>query len=231
MGQKIKPTSLRIGIIKEWGSRWFPKKFRFGRMLQEDYIIRETIKSKIKQAGIDSILIEKTTNAYKITVRAARPGLIIGRGGKGVEDLTKLIEHKIKAYRLSHQIEEKAALSLSIEEIKRYEASSNVIAQSIASDLERRLPFRRVLKKHIQRIMQSRDVKGTKLRVSGRLNGSEIARSESLSQGSLPLQTLRANIDYGEATAFTTYGTIGVKVWIYKGEVFNKSNNRDHFSK
>lgn len=222
MGQKIKPTSLRVGIIKEWGSKWFPKKFRFGRMLQEDYIIRETIKEKIKQAGIDAIIIEKTTNAYKITVRAARPGLIIGRGGKGIEDLTKLIEQKLKAYRSSHNIEEKATFSLSIEEIKRYEASSHVIAQSIANDLERRLPFRRVLKKHLQRVMQSRDVKGVKLRVSGRLNGSEIARSEHLSQGSLPLQTIRANIDYGEATAFTTYGTIGVKVWIYKGEVFEK---------
>jgi len=222
MGQKIKPVSFRTGIIKDWQSKWFAKHFKFGKLLQEDYLIRTTINEKIGQAGIDSIVIEKTANNYKITVRVAKPGLVIGRGGKGVEELTKAIESKLSALRRERKIKEKVVLSLNVEEIKRYDVSAPVIAQSIAWDLEKRLPFRRTIKKYLDRIMQSREVKGAKIKVSGRLDGAEIARSEYVSAGTLPLQTLRANIDYGEATAFTTYGTVGVKVWINKGEVLSK---------
>lgn len=222
MAQKIKPISLRTGIIKDWESRWLPKGFKFGRMLQEDYLIRTIIKDKIGAAGIDSVVIEKAVNAYRITVRVSKPGLVIGRGGKGIEELTKLIESKLAALRRERKVKEKIALSLNVEEIKRYDVSANVTAQNIAWDLEKRLPFRRTIKKYLERMMQNRDVKGAKIRVSGRLDGAEIARTEHLSQGTLPLQTLRANIDYGEATAFTTYGTIGIKVWINKGETFSK---------
>jgi small subunit ribosomal protein S3 len=222
MGQKIKPVSLRTGIIKDWESRWLPKGFKFGSLLQEDYLIRSVIKEKIDQAGIDSIIIEKAANNYRITVRVAKPGLVIGRGGKGVEELTKLLESKLSALRKKRNINDKVVLSLNIEEIKRYDVSAQVIAQNIAWDIEKRIPFRKTIKKYLERIMQNRDVKGAKIKVSGRLDGAEIARSEKVSAGTLPLQTLRANIDYGEATAYTTYGTVGIKVWINKGEVFAK---------
>jgi small subunit ribosomal protein S3 len=147
--------------------------------------------------------------------------LIIGRGGKGIEDLTKTLEKKLRAFRKKHGVTENIVLSINIEEVKRYDVSATIVGQQIAWDLEKRMPYRRVAKKHLQRVMQNRDVKGVKIRVGGRLNGAEIARKETFSEGSLPLQTLRADIDYGEVTAKTTYGTIGVKVWIYKGDKFN----------
>lgn len=222
MGQKINPTKFRTGIIKDWTSRWLPKKFKFEHPLREDFIIRKIVQKKIGIAGIDSIIIEKATNDIRILIRAAKPGLIIGRGGKGIEDLTHELTHAIRSSRVTHGIQDAPVLRVSIEEIKRNEVSSAIIAQQIASDLERRMPFRRTIKKYLERISQSRDVKGIKIRVSGRLDGSEIARSEQLGFGSLPLQTLRADIDYAQGTAFTTYGTIGIKVWIHKGEIFEK---------
>jgi len=221
MGQKIKPNSLRIGINKGWLANWFPKKTNFKNSLEEDVLIREIIKNKIGNAGIDKILIEKAGNNYKILIKAARPGLIIGRGGKGVEELTKLLENRLKKLRREKGLLEPVSLSLNIEELKRQEVSAAVIAQNIAWDLEKRLPYRRTMKKYLDQILQNKEVKGAKIMVKGRLDGAEIARDEHLEKGKLPLQTLRANIDYGTATAFTTYGTIGVKVWIYKGEVFD----------
>jgi len=222
MAQKIKPTILRLGVTKEWTSRWFPKRFKFGVMLQEDALLRELITKKIGSAGIDSIVIEKTVHNYKIIIRVAKPGLVIGRGGKGVEELTHLLESELAAFRQKAGLKEKIALSITIDEVKRYEVSARVTAQSIAWDLEKRMPYRRTIKKYLERIMQTKGVQGAKIKVGGRLDGAEIARVEQLSAGSLPLQTLRADIDYAEATSFTTYGTIGVKVWIYKGDVFKK---------
>ncbi|BCX16138.1 MAG: 30S ribosomal protein S3 [Candidatus Parcubacteria bacterium] len=224
MGQKIKPTLLRLGITKDWKSKWFPKNFKFGRGLFEDFLIRQIIRQKIEMAGLDSINIEKTANNYKILIKAARPGLIIGRGGKGVEELTELISKEINLFRKKAGIKEKAVINLSVEEVKRYEASAQIIAQNIAWDIEKRMPFRKTAKKYLEKIMQSREVKGAKIKVSGRLDGAEISRSEWFAAGSLPLQTLRADIDYGEATAFTTYGTVGIKVWIYKGEILKNQN-------
>ncbi|MCL5004440.1 MAG: 30S ribosomal protein S3 [Patescibacteria group bacterium] len=148
--------------------------------------------------------------------------MIIGRGGKGIEELTKTLEASLKKIRETRGVKDKVSLSLNIEELKRSDASANVIAQNIAWDLEKRMPFRRTIKKYLEQIIQNREVKGAKIKVSGRLDGAEIARTEQLAKGRLPLQTLRADIDYGEATAFTTYGTVGVKVWIYKGEIFKK---------
>jgi len=221
MGQKIKPNSLRIGITKGWLANWLPKKFNFKNLLEEDVLIRETIKEKIANAGIDRILIEKTGNNCRILIRAARPGLIIGRGGKGIEELTKLLDNRLKKLRKEKGISGAISLSLNIEEIKRSEVSANVVAQNIAWDLEKRLPFRRTIKRYLEQVLQNREVQGAKILVKGRLNGAEIARDEHLEKGKLPLQTLRANIDYGEATAFTTFGTVGVKTWIYKGEIFD----------
>ncbi|PIU98638.1 30S ribosomal protein S3 [Candidatus Wolfebacteria bacterium CG03_land_8_20_14_0_80_40_12] len=221
MGQKIKPNSLRIGITKGWLANWLPKKFNFKNLLEEDVLIRETIKEKIANAGIDRILIEKTGNNCRILIRAARPGLIIGRGGKGIEELTKLLDNRLRKLRKEKGISGAISLSLNIEEIKRSEVSANVVAQNIAWDLEKRLPFRRIIKRYLEQVLQNREVQGAKILVKGRLNGAEIARDEHLEKGKLPLQTLRANIDYGEATAFTTFGTVGVKTWIYKGEIFD----------
>ncbi len=222
MGHKIKPISLRTGIIKDWNSRWLPKKADFKNLLEEDVLIRRLIKEKISQAGIDKVIIERVGDRCRIYIKAAKPGLIIGRGGKGIEELTRLLEKTINGLRAKQKMKKLSGLSLNIEELKRLEISATVVAQNIANDLERRMPFRRVMKKALENILQHKEVKGAKIRASGRLNGAEIARVESLTKGKLPLQTLRADIDYGEATAFTTYGTIGVKVWINKGEVFEK---------
>lgn len=222
MAHKIRPTSLRLGVSKGWISNWFPKKKDFRKALEEDVVLRKIIKNKIASAGIESVLIERTGNKCRITIRASRPGLIIGRGGKGVEELIKSLEQGITEVRKKQGEKTPVSINLNIEELKRSEVASSVIAQNIAWDLEKRLPYRRTIKKYLDQIMQNREIKGAKIRAAGRLDGAEIARDEHLERGSLPLQTLRADIDYGEATAFTIYGAIGIKVWIYKGEIFNK---------
>lgn len=220
MGQKINPFSLRLGVVKTWPSRWFVKggKQSYAAFLQEDEAIRKVIREKINQAGIAAVEIERTNSSLKVYIRAARPGLIIGQGGKGIEDLAKAIERALR--KLRGQKSKLPNVSLSVEELKRSDTSSTYVAQQIAWDIERRMHFRRVMKKQIDQVMQSKDVKGIKVTCKGRLGGAEIARTETLKKGALPLQTLRADIDYGTATAYTTYGTIGIKVWVYKGEVF-----------
>ena|SRR3989344_1103187 len=223
MGQKINPQSFRLGITQEWPVRWFFKG-SYRKLLEEDEAIRKVINKKIAQAGIVAIEIERTHNNLKVIIKAARPGFVIGRGGKGIEELTKEIEKALKALRTK---KEQVSLSLNVEELKKSDVSSRYIAQQVAWDIEKRMPFRRVMKKQIEQIMQNRGVKGVKIRLSGRLGGAEIARREWLKNGMLPLHTLRANIDYGEATAFTTFGTIGVKVWIYKGEIFESEKPKN----
>lgn len=227
MGQKINPISLRLGINKEWSSKWLAKGFKFAHKLEEDFIIRRIINEQMSKAVIDKITIEKTGNLYKITVHVARPGLIIGKGGRGIDDLIKLLTIKLNKVRKLHGAKDKVVVKMDVEEVKRYEISSQVIAQQIAWDLERRMPYRRIMKKYLQRMVQTRGIYGAKLRVSGRLNGAEIARAEQLSEGKMPLHTLRADIDYGQATAYTTYGTIGVKVWVYKGEKFQDNKLKE----
>ncbi len=223
MGQKIRPDSFRLGITRDWNARWFAGK-TFGAKLQEDVLIRKIVDEKIKLSGIVRVEIERNANnAYRIFIKAARPGLIIGRGGQGVEELTKALTTGIaKLHTKRGAKNPKIQLSLNIEELKRSEVSAQFIGQSIAWEVERRMPFRRTMKKAIEAAMQNRDVLGIKIKMSGRLDGNEIARSEFLAKGTLPLTTLRANIDYGQVTAFTTYGAIGIKVWVYKGMVFNK---------
>lgn len=210
MGKKIRPDSYRLGILDNWQARWFSLK-NARTWLEEDEKIRKVIMEKIGQAGIAKIEIERTPDKYKIFIKASRPGLIIGRGGKGIEELTKLLEKAIKS---------KVALSLNVEELKRTEVSAAQVAQSVAWDLEKRIKFRRTLKKYLDVMIQNKEVQGAKIMVAGRLDGADIARREHLQKGKLPLGTLRARIDYAAATAFTTYGSIGIKVWIYKGESF-----------
>jgi len=206
-----------------WPVRWFFKG-SYRRFLEEDEVIRKVIKDKISAAGIVSIEIERTSNNnLKIIIKAARPGFVIGRGGKGIEELTKDIDKALRAVRVNNKTKIKTNFSINVEELKRTDISAVYTAQQIAWDLEKRLPFRRVMKKYLDLAVQNKDVKGVKVLLSGRLGGAEIARREQLKSGMIPLQTLRANIDYGQATAFTTYGAIGVKVWIYKGEIFDES--------
>jgi small subunit ribosomal protein S3 len=227
MGQKINPNSYRLGVSKGWPVRWFLKG-GYAKFLQEDEAIRNTINKKIHLAGVAAIEIERTQGNLRVFIRAARPGLIIGRGGKGMEDLNKAVADALQKVRGTRS---KVALSLNVEELKRSEVSSRYLAQQMAWDLEKRIRFRRTMKKYLEQIMQNKDVKGAKIAMSGRLDGNEIARREHLSKGSLPLQTLRADIDYGTSTAFTTYGTFGIRVWIYKGEVFAKTAEEEKKSR
>jgi len=216
MGQKSNPFALRVGIVKEWPTRWLFKG-KFKKFLEEDETIRRIIRKKVGQAGIAAIEIERTSNTLKINVRAARPGFVIGRGGKGIEELTSAIKKELLKLR---KTKNNISFSLNVEEVKRSEISASYIAQQVAWDLEKRLPYRTTMKKYLDQAMQNKEVKGAKILLSGRLDGNEIARREWLREGELPLNTIRADIDYGQAVAFTTYGTVGVKVWVYKGEIF-----------
>lgn len=239
MGQKINPNSLRTGIVKNWQARWFfsgkgnatpPTRYPYAKFLEEDEAIRDAIRKKIVLAGIAGIEIERTSNAVRVIIRAARPGLVIGQGGKGIEELTKGIEARIQKLRArggKKTVKRDFTLSVNVEELKRSEISAPYVAQQIAWDLEKRLRFRRTIKKHLDAIMQHKEVRGAKILVGGRLDGKEIARREWLRAGSLPLQTLRSDVDYGQATAYTTYGTIGIKVWIYRGEIFEKDKKEN----
>lgn len=223
MGQKIRPDSYRIGVTKGWNARWFAGK-TFGARLEEDLLIRRVVNEKIKAAGIVRVEIERNANnAFRVFIKAAKPGIIIGRGGTGIDDLTKAISSELAALLRKRGVKTpKIQLSVNIEELKRTEISSAFIAQSLAWELEKRMPFRRTMKKAIENALQNRDVQGIKIKMSGRLDGNEIARNEFLAKGTLPLTTLRADIDYGTATAYCTYGTIGIKVWLYKGMIFAK---------
>jgi len=210
MGQKISPTSFRIGINKDWPSRWFGFK-KYKEYLKDDIAVRNFLNKKLKNMAVDRIEFERGTDSMNIFIYTARPGLIIGRGGTGAEEL-KLSVRKL--------LKKKVGVRIEIQEVKNPEGSASITAESITDQIEKRMPYRRIMKQTIFRVMSNRDVKGVKIQISGRLDGAEIARSEHLEEGSLPLQTLRADIDFAKSTAMTTYGTVGIKVWIYKGEVF-----------
>ena len=207
MGQKVNPHGLRVGVIKNWDSRWFAKDNVFGDLLVEDYKIRKDLKKRLYDAGVPAIEIERKNDEIKIMIQCARPGMVVGRGG---EDIKKLEEELTKKYGKK--------VRCSIIEIKNPDTNATLVAENIAAQLEKRIGFRRAMKQSIGRTMRL-GAKGIKTKVSGRLGGAEIARSESYHEGTIPLQTIRADIDYGFAEAHTTYGRIGVKVWIYKGEV------------
>jgi small subunit ribosomal protein S3 len=207
MGQKVNPHGLRIGIIKDWDTKWYANKKNFGDLLVEDVKIRRFIKKKLYISGISRIEIERAANKIKVNVHTAKPGLVIGKGGAGIEELRKEVE----------ALTGKSVL-INITEIKSPEMDAQLVAENIAGQLEKRISFRRAMKQAMTRTMKL-GAKGIKTAVAGRLGGAEIARTEHYHEGTIPLQTLRADIDYGFAEANTTYGKLGVKAWIYKGEV------------
>lgn len=214
MGHKISPNSFRTGINKDWLSRWFGSK-NYIKYLKDDVAVRGLLVKRLKNMAVDKIDIERGTDALNVVIHTARPGLIIGRGGTGVEELKSAVNTLLK---------KKIGIRIEIQEIKHPESSASIMAESIVDQIEKRMPFRRIMKQTLSKIMANRETKGAKIQISGRLDGAEIARTEHLEQGSLPLQTLRADIDFAKATAMTTYGTVGIKVWIYKGEVFDKTS-------
>ena len=208
MGQKVNPHGLRVGVIKDWDSRWFAGKATFGDTLVEDYKIREFLKKKLYKAGIPAIEIERDAAKVKVNIQCAKPGMVIGQKGAEIEKLKTELE----------KLTGGKTVLVNIIEVKSPDLNAQLVAENIAQQLEGRVSFRRAMKSCIGRTMKL-GAKGIKTTVSGRLGGAEIARSESYHEGTIPLQTLRADIDYGVARANTTYGVIGVKVWIYKGEV------------
>ncbi len=207
MGQKVNPHGLRIGIIKDWDTKWYAGDNNFSSLLLEDFQIRKHIKKKLYAAGVPRIEIERAANKIRINIYTARPGIVIGKGGTGIEELRKELE----------KMTQKSVL-INITEIKVPELVAQLVAENIAAQIEKRISFRRAMKQAITRAMKL-GAKGIKASASGRLGGAEIARTEHYHEGTIPLQTLRADIDYGFAEADTTYGRIGIKVWIYKGEV------------
>ena len=213
MGQKVNPHGLRVGIKKDWDSKWYANKKDFSDLLIEDNKIREYIKTKLYAAGIAKIEIERAANRVKVSISTGKPGMVIGRGGVGVEELRAELE------KLTGK-----SVVVNVEEIKNPDMDAVLVAESIAEALERRISFRRAMKQAIQRTMRA-GAKGIKTSVSGRLGGADMARTEGYSEGTIPLQTLRADIDYGFAEADTTYGKLGVKVWLYKGEVLPQARN------
>jgi len=214
MGQKVSPHGLRVGIIKDWDSRWYANKKDYANLLKEDFDIRKYLKAKLYQAGISRIYIDRAANnRVHINIFTAKPGVIVGRGGENIKVLRETLEKMTKK-----------TIQLDISEVQNIDMDSQLVAESIAFSLERRVSFRRAMKQAIGRSMRA-GAKGIKVMVAGRLGGAEIARSERYSEGNVPLSTLRADIDYGFGEAHTTYGRIGVKVWIYKGEVLPSISN------
>jgi len=212
MGQKVHPVGIRLGISADWNSKWYASSSDFPDLLNADIKVREYLKKKLENANVSKIQIERPTRAAVITIHTARPGVVIGKKGADIEklreDVAKLIGLHINSVKIN------------IEEIRKPELDAQLVAESIAQQLERRVMFRRAMKRSIQNTMRM-GAEGVKIMVGGRLNGAEIARSECYAEGRVPLHTLRADIDYGFAEALTTYGILGVKVWIYKGEIFD----------
>jgi len=214
VGQKVSPIGFRIGIIRDWDARWFASK-NYKELLHEDLSIRDYIQKKLDGASVSRIEIERAANNLRINIHTAKPGMVIGRGGAGVEELRKHLEKMTDK-----------KVHLNIIEIKKPELDAFLVAESVASQLERRIAFRRAMKQAVFRTMRN-GAKGVKIACSGRLGGSEMARDESYHEGTVPLQTLRADIDYGLTEARTTYGRIGVKVWIYKGEILPSKPSKE----
>lgn len=217
MGQKCNPTGLRIGVIKNWDSRWYAKKGEFGETLVEDYNLRKYLLETLKSAGVPKVEIERDAKRVRINIHCAKPGMVIGKQGAEIEKLKATCAKK-----LNKSADE---VFINIIEIKQPDLDANLVAQSIATQLEKRVSFRRAVKMAIRNTMKL-GARGIKVQVSGRIGGAEIARTETYKEGTIPLQTIRADIDYGTAEAATTYGRIGVKTWIYQGEVLRESRNK-----
>ena len=213
MGQKVNPIGFRLGINRGWDSVWFSKKREFGKLLIEDYKIREYVKKNVVNSGVSQVLIERTSKKCIVSIYTSRPGFVIGKKGSDIDKIKKSLS-KISD----------TEVSLNIKEVKKPELNSYLVAENIAQQLVKRIAFRKTMKRAIQSALRL-GAKGIRVCLSGRLAGNEIARTEWLREGSVPLHTFRADVDYAESEALTTYGLIGVKVWIYKGEVFSKKSN------
>ena len=216
MGQKVNPIGLRLGINRGWDSIWFSKKSDYGKFLIEDYKIREYVKKNVVNSGISQVIIERTSKKCIISIYTSRPGFVIGKKGSDIDKIKKKLS-KISS----------AEVSLNIKEVKKPELNAYLVAENIAQQLVKRIAFRKAMKRAIQSALRL-GAKGIRVCVSGRLGGNEIARTEWQREGSVPLHTFRANVDYAEAEALTTYGIIGVKVWIYKGEIFLEKSKTNH---
>lgn len=214
MGQKVNPHGARVGVIMDWSTRWYADKKTFADNLEQDFKLRKMLKTRLEAAGISHIDIERSASKVTVNIFTAKPGVVIGRGGQGVEQLKKDIETFVGK-----------TVSLNIMEIKNAEVDAQLVAENIAQQLEKRISFRRAMKQCLGRAMKG-GAKGIKTSISGRLGGADIARTEGYHEGSIPLQTLRANIDYGFAEAKTTFGRLGIKVWIYKGQVLPTKGNK-----
>ncbi len=224
MTHKTNPIAYRLGISQQWHARYFPKRGADMKvMLQEDDLIRASIAKKFKRVGIESVDIERSGNVVKAFVHTARPGMIIGRGGSGIEETRTLLTRAVRLFRQRVKYTQDFIIQLNVEEVRKPEISAQVASENIALSLEKRLPFRRVIKQALEKIMSYKEVKGAKISVAGRLNGAEISRTEWVSDGKIPLITLRSHIDYAENRAYCTYGVLGIKVWIYKGESIPES--------
>jgi small subunit ribosomal protein S3 len=211
MGQKVNPTGIRLGIVKDWTSKWYADNKNYADFLNQDLEVRKFLKERLKQASVSRIQIERTQGSANITIHTARPGMVIGKKGEDIERLRNEVTAMMSL----------PAVHINIEEVRKPELDAQLVAESVAQQLERRIMFRRAMKRAVQNTMRL-GAQGIKINVAGRLNGAEIARTEWYREGRVPLHTLRADIDYGFAEAQTTYGIIGVKVWIFKGEVIGK---------
>ncbi|HRY82661.1 MAG TPA: 30S ribosomal protein S3 [Candidatus Moranbacteria bacterium] len=218
MGHKVNPIGFRMGITQDWKSKWFSKR-EYKKNLKQDIEIRNGVSKKWKAAFISEVEIERSAKMIRVIIKTARPGVLIGRGGSGIEDIKSYIQKKF------FKSNKNMNLKVDIQEVKNMEESAAIMAQNIAEQLEKRLPFRKAMKSALDQVMKNKSIKGVKIEMSGRLGGAEMSRREWAAKGTLPLHTMRADIDFSRATAYTTYGTLGVKVWLYKGEVFEKNIN------
>lgn len=228
MTHRVHPYVFRLGETTAWRSRWFTLK-NYQEYLREDTLLREWLLKRLKTAHISAIDIERSPNTMNIILKTSRPGILIGRGGDGIIKLKKDIESfLVRTWRHRPEVRKKRAkreMKVTVEEVRSPETNAAIVAEMIVEDIEKRFPFRRILKQSVEKVAAHKEVQGVKVSLSGRLDGSEMARYEWLKKGQIPLQTIRADIDYAQKEAFTTYGVIGVKVWIYKGEVFDKIKN------
>jgi len=218
VGQKVNPISFRLGVLKDWRSKWFAPKRNYRHLLKRDIELRSFLRKRLKNAAVSRIDIERSPRVVSIIIYSSRPGIIIGRGGSGIEELKKEI---------FTIIQENIKIDINIKEIRRPETDAAIVGFLIAEQIEKRIPFRRVIKQSLDRIQQNKEIQGARIMVAGRLDGSEMSRREWVSFGKIPLHTIRADIDFSQTLAHTTYGVIGIKVWLYKGEIFEEKKAKE----
>ncbi|MBI2609713.1 30S ribosomal protein S3 [Candidatus Giovannonibacteria bacterium] len=223
MSHSVHPYSFRLGVIRDWKSRWFNLK-NYKKFFKTDVLLREWLSKRLRGMFISDVEIERNQNDFNLILKTSRPGILIGRGGEGIEKL----KNEVQAWARKKKLTLPKNMKISVEEIKAPETHAKIVGQMVADDLEKRLPFRRALKQTLDKVMANKEVEGVKVALSGRLGGAEMARYEWLKKGKIPLTTLRANVDFARERAHLPYGDIGIKVWIYKGEVFENAKNNSN---